>query len=341
MWLLVGSLTLLGPTPEARTRGYELEWESPPECPTRDEVEGAIDRRLGTLPPNPRGVVHARAHIEVDSKGRYGLELVLDDGDRKLDSPRCDELADAAALIVAIAVNPDAALADPGPVVPAPVSLEPAPAPEPAVDVTPTATRTRTAATRPWFYLRLAGAFGYGPVPAPAGGISFAFGLSGRHYRTELEGTYWPARAIESRSNASVGGSFRMGTALARGCGVVGGPRDSSPGFVVAVPLCGGLEIGAISGEGQGSLDANAETGVYLAARVGPQLAVHPPRGRGVGLFVSAEATFPIVQPTFVTAPSGVVYEPLPAGFVAALGVAWQIPTRLPRNRPETPRTGS
>lgn len=90
-----------------------LRWEAPESCPSADSVRDGVARLLGgAVPEGP--IVSARAHA---STREVGFELTLHTdiggitGQRVLSAQRCDELADATALILALMIDPDAATA--------------------------------------------------------------------------------------------------------------------------------------------------------------------------------------------------------------------------------------
>lgn len=84
----------------------ELRWPEQAGCPTRDEVEAATLRLIAGDTPQP---VAAEAVIRADAAG-YTLQLHVRDAGgeqrRTLHSPRCQALADATAVILAVAAAP-------------------------------------------------------------------------------------------------------------------------------------------------------------------------------------------------------------------------------------------
>jgi hypothetical protein len=98
---------LLIPAPPAET--LELRWDAPQSCPSGDDVRAQVIDAVGD-PEEPRTeVLQAEGRIEQTQDGRWSLELTLaGSGTRTLDAGSCAELADAAVLIMAIAIDPDA-----------------------------------------------------------------------------------------------------------------------------------------------------------------------------------------------------------------------------------------
>ena len=95
----------------------KLEWSAPARCPTASAVQERLTRALVDSAADPRGL-RARASVTEDEGGvlTLVLELERDDGpvgQRTLQASDCNELATAAVLIVALAVDPNAAIEEP------------------------------------------------------------------------------------------------------------------------------------------------------------------------------------------------------------------------------------
>jgi hypothetical protein len=108
----------------------QVAWAAPAECPGEAQVKARIDRILAEGGSGRREPVRLRLVVERVAEGfRLTAELEADDapsGKRVVDGASCEDLAEAAVLIAAIAIDPD--LVPPTPEQPEP--LEPAP-PEP------------------------------------------------------------------------------------------------------------------------------------------------------------------------------------------------------------------
>src|SRR5690606_19175919 len=98
--------------------GLTLRWEAPAGCPGEAEVLARVIQMTGEQAAGSTSL-QARGKVQAPSPGRWTLELELvgetGTGHRSLEAARCEELAEAAALVVAIAVDPQA-----GGLVPAP-----------------------------------------------------------------------------------------------------------------------------------------------------------------------------------------------------------------------------
>ncbi|WP_437596080.1 hypothetical protein [Sorangium sp. So ce590] len=98
----------------ANAGGVELDWIAPGECADRGRVLAEIEQRLGrSSEANGEPPLKARAVVSRNERGSWDLRLTTALGEttrsRELHGETCAELADAAALIIALAIDPDAA----------------------------------------------------------------------------------------------------------------------------------------------------------------------------------------------------------------------------------------
>jgi hypothetical protein len=161
-------------------------WRAPASCPDGDEVRARVERRLG-LPIDGRSesVVHGiSVEISIEGAGRERrfvarIDLrgvALSNEVRVLTSERCDELADAVAVVVARHAAENRRT---------PAALRVAPA-EIALPVLP------PAAPRRWGGgIRTLGISGIGALPGVAVGGELAGYLRRRSVLVELTGTRW------------------------------------------------------------------------------------------------------------------------------------------------------
>lgn len=83
----------------------QLRWHAPgASCPTQAEVEGEVRRLVGT---EPLATYEAEAVIRHDA--RWELTLRAAGGERRLEADSCRALGEAAALILALAIDPSLA----------------------------------------------------------------------------------------------------------------------------------------------------------------------------------------------------------------------------------------
>ena len=267
-----------------------LSWAAPPQCPSRDEVLGAVEsfaapEDWASLPDD----VKVDAQVDDDGDG-YTLAMTLSAGDltlrREVRATDCANLRDAAALVIGVSLDM-LATASPEPVLevsePAPATVEPeALPPEPAPRWHPD--------------VRVGGGVFMGPVPW-SGGFVAGVGLTRSAVRLEFLGHAWlPTRVepFDTDGGARIGG----GGLDARACLV---PRWSS----VELPLCGGIGAGVVTARG---VDLEAVTNVrrpYVIATLGQQLQWWSPSG--VGLSLAVDGIVGVLRPHFIADDLGTV----------------------------------
>ncbi len=261
--------------------------------------------------------------------------------ERRVEASRCADLGDSTALVVAIALEPelalgvsrdariypddrsvpDAAADSRGP---PPVdaiggrSLEteaaavrehrPRQAP-PRAERTGNAPPERTRIAPPErVAVRLGPTLELGSLPRVGGGTELALALRWPRLRLEVRGTYlWPRR-----SNAPGPGSalYQLGTVGARGCARPSVRR-------LAIPLCLGLEAGALRVDSRGLSPPRTLIGPWFgpAAAAGVSIA-----GQRVGLWAVTEAGFAVVS-TRILVGSDVAFAALPVSIRLTAGL--------------------
>jgi hypothetical protein len=278
---LLAALTLWTAPAEELVR-----WEAPPECPSQVELTDAIAANLGR-PLAARDVAAltavARARRRPDGRWALSLTLVPRAGapvERAAIADECPLLAETAALIVAVALDPTLAGlpplvtatsrgADEAPLaveVPPRLASARAPAQPPASPDEPARAgapprgepppRTRAGALR--MSLAVAAALDVGALPGPAPGLLARAGLLARRVRAELGVVHWFERPARLPGTA-IGGDLRLTAAQLLAC-----PRLALRR--VELPVCAGVEVGAMAGEGVGLPVAATDRIPWLAA---------------------------------------------------------------------------
>jgi hypothetical protein len=349
-WLGAWSVGVL----DAAAPGVVLEWSAPAHCPSASAVQQRLTRALADSAADPHGL-RARASVTEDASGvlTLALELDRDDGPvgrRTMQAGDCNELATAAVLIVALAVDPDAKLEDPlvtppaagdppddgSDVPPVPIEVEPPEPieptivePEPAPDDEPRepAPEPETLPPRPNLDpeprtttlhagLRLGAGAGLSVLPGATAVVSAAAATWGRAWRAELGASYWTP--VETRpGDGPVGGRIQQWTLDARGCGLLRpGPLE--------LPLCGGFDVGAVHGVGVGVASPRQVASLRVAFVAGAALVWRPARwNQRVGPFVGADLLVAVVRARFRATPAtpGLVYYTPPLGARVAAGI--------------------
>jgi hypothetical protein len=268
-------------------------------------MEALIRDTLAPVAPADHShTVAANGRVEHDGDG-YGLTLELtiegDTAQRELAAVNCQELGRAAALVVAMAVNPGVAAveseseadspplqktrtptqrAQPSTRRTSPPASEPKPEPRPQPD-----TKPKIGACGGVFV-----GLDQPGLPRLGAAIAGAVGLCERRYRVEAVGRYWFPQVVRARG---VDAAMRLqaGAAGVSGCGV---PRVGRFAF----PLCAGVLAGGMRADGQGELDPSRSTTAPWIAFV-PRVGFEPHLGGPVALAVRAGMYVALMRPAF------------------------------------------
>lgn len=251
--------------PSARV---ELTWQAPAGCPGRDEILAKARTLMGG---HGTRSVSAVGRIEPRPSG---FELVLSaqgtdvELRRRLDGGSCQELGDAAALILAMAARPElpqsresAAPASPAPAAPPSPSRVEArrkpldSAPRPPRVAKGEADRGATArSNRAARFDFLAGSLvDAGSLPAPTLHLVGGVGLRGDAGGVEGQFRYWLERDREVVPGK--GGELALAAGALLGC-LAGPPRAA---------VCAGAELGQLRGRGYGTDNDETRRVVWVA----------------------------------------------------------------------------
>lgn len=286
-----------------------LRWTAPEGCPAGSRVVAEVDRLLGAHGARPARPLEVKAEVIAGDAGalRVHLEIEGDAGPRTRDlsAASCDALADAAALILAMTIDPAAVTAAPPPVRPLPAPPPPTPLPPPPP---PPPLPAPAPSLRPRFHLAAWARADLGSLP----GVSFAAGgtaaLGLGALRVELGAGAAPARtqaaSRPAASGATAGGEISLIAGSAGLCyGVLPeGRLELSP--------CAAIELGRLHAAGFGVTTPGEGNVLWSAARLGARFAWWPMSRAAIVL--RAEAAVPFARPTFVLEGLGTVHRPGP-----------------------------
>lgn len=308
--LLASGFAIVGlasaPDPEPRRpAAYELEWSAPAGCPDQEEVEARI-AALSEGATGGEGVMAVRGDVEERGHGFAGTIVTVYDGrvdERRVDSENCDDVVDAAALVVAVALAPELDASDPIRV-PEP---EPEPPAEPlapsigvvqprqpevqasagegvalVVETDPPASRRPRRNRRPTgIGIRLGPRIEFGGLPRVSGGLDLAVGLLWPRWRAELFGAYLFAGRSGRQGAEAV---YQLGVAGLRGCHrLFAGP--------IELPLCAGLEVGGMRVDSRSLEQQNTLLYPWLAPSAATGLGFS---GSRFGLVALVEGAIPV-----------------------------------------------
>lgn len=270
----------------------ELQWHAPPECADAEQVRARIDRMLVA---DVEGSVRVRGDVTAMSQGGYALVLSIAARDgvhaHSWRAERCDALADATALAVAVALDPVEIartlvrpVVVPEPAEPVDIAREPAPEPSPQRRAKP---RVRVDG-----YARVQGTVGVLLLPRIDAGGAIAAGLQRGPLRVELDGGFLAPRDASLRmANATV--RMLAGTITARGCWMTG--RRVSAG------VCGLFELAIVRARGRNVQPSTLVHDAWLGLGLGPLVQI--PLAPSWQLHLGADALLAVRRPRFAVAP--------------------------------------
>jgi hypothetical protein len=302
---LAAAMSLLGAVPVALGQAPppSVTWSAPPECPDEAYVRTAVQQLLGPDDPAAARVeAHARVERMADSTWRVHLTTQRDGatGERVVDATSCRSLADATALIVALAIDPQrvaanrpsvAAAAGSSPSAsasaapssssssaPAPVSASatplpptPPPAPTPSPRSAPVASPALALAPTPEpppaplptsrFSVFAALAGDLGTLPRPAYGVTLGAALfPWPALRVEAYGSFWPSQHASSSSSSTPGAGGDFFLADG-GARACWLPLHAN----LEIAACPGLEVGVLHGQGDDITHPSSADSVWFA----------------------------------------------------------------------------
>ena len=302
-----------------------LSWVAPTsgDCPDAAYALGELRRYVGSAPSvAPRARIEANVNIHGAPGERWKLELKTKDndveGERVFQDASCRAVADAAVVVLAWMIDPDAmaqralpAAQHTEPAKPPALKRPPLPPPKPPGHVGP----------RALVGLGVAGDFG--SLPALAFGAEVRAGVILNPVRLQAHAEYWPSLSKTSATlsdGSPAGASFVLWALGVEAC-VQALPRNA--GQRVGLGVCAGPQLDVVRGVGFG---VNAPThgskrwlslagSLELTARVTD--ALH--------LFLSAGGVLPSEREHFALRGVGEVYRPAALSARASAGIELEL----------------
>lgn len=270
------------PVPRSDPMRLHLRWTAPPSCPPADDARALVQALTGAQIVR-EGAHEAFAEVVIEPSG-VGFSGRVQAGpdagpnaDRELFAEDCGVLSRAIAVVVAVGLDA-VAVASRSEIASERAPSEPVVLPaeastheggtaasetgSPARETSATRARRRDppapraadaevrGRSRLPANLEIGGrvALGIGGLVLPSAGLGVQAGpyVGTRHVHVHVVGEYWTARTTELAADRTAGAELRLATAGLRGCGVIERGR-------VRVPLCAGVDAGAVLAEGRGT----------------------------------------------------------------------------------------
>lgn len=312
-----------------------IEWRAPTECPAAAVVETRVASRV--RPGSAQGATASLAVSAMDPRFVLTLDLAIPGGapvQRTIEAASCDELVDAAALMIAVAIDPVFVTieADVAEIVEeTQASVVPTPPPElPSSRAPPIAEPRAEPIARPKQQplrvgLRASGGGWFGAMPRPAATIAVDLVIPA----TRLGWAELGALAIPRQRTSvtdSAAADLWLATAVMRGCFA---PilRPGTKGLARLRPMaCLGVAIGAMGGRSRG--DALSVTGTARELWVSPLAGggLDVAIARRVGVFARIDGHIHARLPGFHLDGIGAVHRVGPGSVTALVGLQAVLP---------------
>jgi hypothetical protein len=305
-------VSLLGGTALAAVP-VKLDWRAPPGCPNRERVLSEVASLVTTAPAKP---LRVRAVVTVQGDSfQVAIELAgAAHGVRTLRARSCESIARATALIIALAIDPQAAAVVSEeteiPVQPEPVSSEADPATTRAASASP------KPGAQPLVFLGFLGE--HALVPQLALGGEAGVGLAWRFARADVAAGVIPRGSTTLAGHPRVSGQFTLAFLALRACG---GHVDDS----LALLGCATMRGSRVWARGKG-VSPSFEQVAHVVS-LDPGMLFRLPGALRVGTELSANLVIPLIRPTFVIADGDTehtLFRPATLGAVIKLAVSYE-----------------
>jgi hypothetical protein len=282
-----------------------LAWTAPAPCPDAARLRAALARSAGDelagddvrIVVEPRGELwHARVHMPT--------------GERELTGESCQALADAVIVILSLANEQRAAVAVPPEPVVAPAAAPAARVREP--DRSPPVVAASLYAAPRGVQLGMALLGEVGLLPGPSAGPRLSLGVSDGRWALELSATLLVPRAASLAGEAAPSADIRWLGAQLLVC------RASR----ALLRLCGGGEVGELTGEGQGVERPETAHGAWVAF-VGAAALRGPLGALPVSWEAGVAAASALLRPEFGFDEVGILHRAGQISGRAWLGLGW------------------
>jgi hypothetical protein len=309
--LVTGAVLWCGIAPPARAA--HLRVDAPDTCAEAGSIGEQVDGLLGSPLAAVEDVDFELVITKTpDRRWRLRLETIDAAGGnrrtRELAASSCRELADAAAVAIALTIKATQAEA-PRPPSPPPVSEASPRAPGPPAPAAPAPREVPRSPPPARKALGLSALLDSGAMPRAAFGLGLEASLDLRRLRLAASGALFPAQ--QTRLASGSGGSFQLAVLAALACFAQEPAR-------VTLMACAGGEAGRLTGEGVGVATPRSQGALWLAARgdVGASVRL----AGNLALVVQAGAAIPR-RPSFVLDGATTVHQPSSVTLRAAAGV--------------------
>jgi hypothetical protein len=270
----------------------DLRWDAPAGCPDVATVRAGIARGV---PPTPTGTepLHAGVAVTADDAAHWRAALELRGVDwtatRALKGPSCAAVADAAELVIGMALTTELEARE--------VVVATPPPPPPPTPSAPT--------------VALAFVGDAGTLPSWATGGALSFGWHRARAFVDVRASLFGSRTGLLAVEPDAGGRFSLASLDVRGCYLWGGRVSAGPCVGAGVDRLHATGLGPIKTGDVTSFAPFFEGGLEGLWRM----------SRWVAPFIVAEAAIPLVRARFSVEDVGQFHQPAAVSFRGAAGL--------------------
>jgi hypothetical protein len=283
----------------------ELHWDAPDNCLDHDSARDAIEAALGASAAQAKTHAVVRVRISQVDDDRWSADIWMYDetggGERSFDGATCTQVAQAAVMIVAFALDETRAAE------PASQSADSAAVPK------------HDEHDRARFGVGVRARGDIGSLPAVDAGMALVLEARYRRFGAEVEGSAWLPQITYSGPVSGSGGEFALYTGGLRGCFDLLGH-----GATWIVGPCAGAEAGMTTGSGVGVTERRSSRVFWATGLLGTGLRFLGGAPLEVGLL--AEIGVPFHRAAWQLDDFGPVFQPAPVIGRASLGLSYLFP---------------
>src|SRR5688500_13336233 len=277
---------------ELEVLGVQGRWRGPVRCPDREAVKQALERGEAEAAPDD-AQVSVEAEITATDDRRWSMQgEVASPTGRERRGWIADDCETITRLLVVIVGSALARAREQVAAAP-PVEAPPAEVTPPRVQPQPL-TLERPAApparARTGLALRIATGIESGGLPQVGPALAAGLSLVRPRWRADAIATWVLPRGTALRDGSGAGAVLQLAAVAVRGCARV---RSDA----VELPLCAGVELGAVIGEGTGVDEPERDRVLWASALLGPGL--HIAVRRRIALVLDTTLAIPLGRPRF------------------------------------------
>lgn len=308
----VSTLLLVVPFTWAQTQApFEIKWSAPADCPDGRHIRDEVLRLAGQQ-AEPAPHLKAEVTLRPDEHKGWALDLQTEldgiRGERHLAGVSCHSLSEAAALTLALLLNPQARI-EPAPESPPPRAQEPASVPK--------MSKTERPWPKPVWNLGALAGVEVGVLRDPSSWFGLSLGMALDRFSLRLLPGFSPPQNLSSQSRTGSGGRLWMLSGSALGCYAV------VDRWAWLTP-CLGANLVRLHGRGWGVLRVREATVFWTSAELA--LLASLPLTRVLRLELWGFGLVTLSKSSVYLDEAGLISQPSSFGYGALAGISVALP---------------